>query len=391
MAGLIQKISDYLKRHALMLAVANAIVLSFCCYCLNNFPLFTGENLNQYAWLEWARSKVKDDSPSFPQPLCINVANDNQLVEITDEFGMPKGNKAITDRSHLLKLLQMLDYSKSYKYIFFDIRFESDFNTPADSALFSKILSMDNICIPNHKNIEIADSALLPKTAFNDYYATIVATNFTRYEFLQRGQPSMPLKAYSELTGNSISRWGPFYFSDHSLCQNSLFLEFPLSSHSQYDEAGNLRYYNLGSDILDLYSLDEFAEWTKDKYILVGDFEDDLHDTYSGMQPGTMITYHAFTSLMQGKHKVSWRFITLFLLVYFFISYFLFAQKSLIDRLPWIKRSRLLRFIAAFIGYSFVLYGLSCLLYLLFGIAISYVIPSFVFSTEKLIISKKLS
>lgn len=374
----------------MLISLGNTIILLLLSYILNNQALFTGEDLNQYAWMEFIKEKIGlSEHIDYKDALFINVAYDKQLVDKCDEFGMPIGNIDITDRTKLLGLLNLLTETNTYRYIIFDVRFEKGLDSEADSSLFAKIRQMNKVAFANHKDIELADSTLSSKAAFNDYASTIVASNFARYKFIQNGQSSQPLYVYHELTNKTIKKHGLSYTCDGRLCQNSHFLRFPSNGFTEYDEKGNKTYYQLGSDILANYSKSELAALTKDKLVFVGDMVNDVHDTYAGPKPGTIITYHALRSLLKNEHLVSYGLMFFLGVLFFLISLSLFSQVSVIKWIPFIrnKKSRVLQFMLSFIGYAFVLTATTTVLYMFFDQSISILLPSLYFSIQKSIIN----
>jgi len=380
-----------LKR-VVIISVVNVILLLFLSYIMNNQPLFTGEDLNQYAWMELLKEKLGlSGQQDYEDALFVNVAYDKQLIEYQDDYGMPLGNVDITDRDKLLQILTMLETSRQYKFIFLDVIFEKDYITPIDSALFSKIEKMKNIVIVDHSDTELSDLRLNDKSAINEYASTIVATNFTRYKFLFDQQASMPLYAYRILTGKDILKYGPFYTSDGKLCQNSLFLRFPTKGFSEYDNNNERMYYNLGSDLLENYSLQDLALLSKDKFVFIGDMVEDVHDTYAGLKPGILITYQALQALLKNEHIVPIGLIVILSIIYFMISFSLLRRKSVIERIPIIKHShsKIINFIVSFLGYASVLFAVVVVLNLFFDKTISILIPSLFFATLNLIINYK--
>ena len=142
----------------ILVSFLNVFVLLIFSYVLNNQPLFTGEDLNQYAWMEFLKNKMGlSEQVDYSDSLFINVSYDKQLIEKKDEFGMPVGNIDITDRTKLLALLNILDSTNQYRYIILDVRFEKGLDSEMDSALFSKIKNMKRIVVANHLDVELAD------------------------------------------------------------------------------------------------------------------------------------------------------------------------------------------------------------------------------------------
>lgn len=381
------------KKRAILFSLCNVVILLVLSYFLNNQPLFTGENLDQYAWMEWFKDKMGiPDEENNNDALFVNVSYDKQLVERFDDYGMSIGNTDITDRSKLLSFLRLLHKTKTYKYIILDIRFEKGYNDQnVDSALFAEIKHMDNIVIANHSDIELADSSLLEKSAISDYNATITKTNFARYQYVRDNKETIPLYAYHELTDNTIEDRGWAYVCDKRLCYNSLFVHFPIVGWDEYDEQQSKVFYNLGSDILENCSEDDLRELTNDKYVVIGNLVEDIHDTYSGVKPGSVITYYAFLELLKGRHFVNYGMILLLAFLYFLISLSLFETKSILRRLPFIKKShsRLFHFLLDFVEYSLILTLTMFVLYVIFGIATSIVLPSTYFAIQKSIIHYK--
>lgn len=381
------------RKVALLVSMCNVFILSLLSYILNNQPLFTGEDLNQFAWVQVLKNKLEIENKVDKQgALFVNIAYDKQLIEQTDNYGMPVGNLDITDRSKLLSLLQILRKTNRYVYIFLDVRFEKGYNAPSiDSLLFAEIGSMRNIVVANHRGIEIADKSLLSKAAISDYDATIVSTNFVRYRYSYDTLYSMPLYAYKELTDKTINRHCLFYSCDGRLCYNSLFIDFPVENFSEFEENGEKAYYNMGSDLLDNYSEEDIATLTEGKYIVIGDMIEDMHDTYSGLKPGSVITYYAFLSLMEGKHFVRSWLILFLAVVFFLISLSQFSHKSIWERIPIFRKSKskLLHFTLSFVEYTLLLSIIVVVLNVFWNVSTSVFVPSIYFAIQKIIINYK--
>ncbi len=381
------------KRYALFISLFNVLLLSIFAYILNNQTVFTGEDLNQFAWMELLKNKFgigktvgKDDV------LFVNISYDKQLIDVFDEFSIPIGNTDITDRSKLLSLLQRLHSTNQYTYIFLDVRFEKGFDVPeVDSLLYSEILNMRNLVVVSHVDVEIADSSLLSKSAYNDFDATIVSTNFVRYSYSYREMISMPLYAYRDLKGMSINKHGIFYSCNGELCYNSLFLNFPIEKFNEFDDNNQKIYYNLGSDLLDNYSEEDLGMLTNGKYVVICDMVEDLHDTYSGKKPGSVIAFYAFKALMDNKHVVNYWVLLLFAFVYFIISMLQFSHRSLIEMIPFVRDSHsdLLHFAFSFVEFTVILSFVVVVLNLIWNVSTSILLPSIYFSIQKNIINYK--
>ena len=381
------------KQKALWISLFNAILLTFLVYILNNQALFTGENLDYFTWIQWLKDKVSDEKNGLADDntFYVNVSYDKKLVPYADASDIELGTIPVTDREKLLRFLNALNETRRYKYVFLDISFEKNTRTEEDSALFSLLNRMPNIVVATYEGLDEADGVPKAKTALSQYYSTIIATNFVRYKFSYDGRRTIPLFAFHELTGKDIEPWGIIYVSEGRLATNSVFLDFPIKDFPMFDENGEQNYYNLGADVLDVMDNNDIEHLTDGKYVIIGDFINDVHDTYVGKLPGAVITYRAFDALMHGKHLVSIPLLLLFALIYFLISLSLFNRTSLLSRLPFIRnsKSRILHFVASLIEYSLLLSIITIIMGIFFNVYASIVVPTLYFTLLKTIINYK--
>lgn len=353
-------------------------------YLLSNFsfPLFDEtESLWWFGYLDSRSEEFPSDDAVF-----VNTGIDKTLVPIIDDFGDTIGNSPITDRKALLNFLDILSDSR-YKYIFMDIRFEQNLKTIHDSALFSKIASMPRITIADHRTLggySIADSILMAKGALADYRANMFS-GFSRYEFLQDGRESMPLRAYHELYGKGIEEAGPLYFSDGRLVNNMLFLPFKAHSGEAAGENGLKRFRYLSADFLGSYDERELRDLVDDRIVVIGDFDNDIHTTYIGEMPGPLLHYYAFRELEKRSHVVSRPYIIILFVTYFFVCYALLGRRDfnavVLEKLK--IKSPMAVLITSLIGWGLLLFFIKVLLYYSFKISFIASIPSFVFSSIK--------
>ncbi len=252
----------------------------------------------------------------------INVSYDKQLVDIEDEFGIPLGNSAVTDRQKLTRLLDIIDSSGSYKYVLLDVFFESGYETDADSTLFGHIAAMDRIVIPKHIDGTLACDILDTKAAYADYATSINENDFTKYQLFGTFGVSMPLKAYIETIGHSVKMDGLFYADNGKLARKVVFPKMYVRVDSPYRQDGQKAFFNLGADILDAERDVDWADFFRGKYIVIGSFaDDDIHSTYAGNYSGSLIIYNVFLSLINGQHKIPFVLILIYYLIFFVMAY----------------------------------------------------------------------
>lgn len=369
-----------------------AFVICLLCYLMNNCPFPYWDSLNNYCWIEYFITNNTPEEKEFDDAFFINISYDKQLVDYEYDEGNLTGKKDITERAKLLRFLQIAQRTNTYKYIFLDIRFEKGTSTPEDSLLFATLASMRDVIYSKHSDIENLEISNTPKAAINDYFTSIVSTNFTRYQFLQNGTESLPLRMYLEThpDHSTIKQFGWFYFADGKLCQNSPFIRIEKDFNDIPRKIGEPPYYDLGPVLLDeeLYDESDFIYDLKDKIVVVGDFVEDNHDTYRGTQPGPYLVYLAYKELENGEHYVSWLFILFTYVLYFVISLFILNNMSLATYFSFLK-SRTLIFVANLFGYGAILTLCSIILYIAFKTIFNIFFPSLIFSILSLVVSYK--
>lgn len=382
---------SFRKTGNLIVALVCALVLSIFCYIAENQPYSLLEKSFLYYILEWP---FKADGVADNEEACfINISHDRQLVYL-DPRDSTSGNIDITDRAKLLQFLQMLERDQvRYKYILMDIRFEKGLSTPIDTQLFRQICRMRDIAVATHTNdawsdYEIAFDSLQEKAGMSDYAQLGEVRTFSRYTFLQNGKPSLALKMYDDARHQPTSirrfRHWPLYTSQRHLCTNAPLLAIRGSIYNKMEapimEEGPGVIYNfyedLGADILALEGRN-LAEDYKDKYLIIADYEKDMHDTYAGQIPGAYLTWLAFLHLRDGHHILGWFFILLMFLFYAAIFYFLFF----INRIAcsnWISRKKIRKRILGllrWLGSCGLLYLVTFIAYKAFSVRYNVTIP----------------
>lgn len=397
-------------RHTLILtgsAAAVAVVLLCLSYLFNSMPYSFGGDVSAQVWTERIGFIFNGRRNHLPDSIAlVNVAYDKTLVDYDgrlyntipgDHRRAPSGRIALTDRRKLLDFLKAAK-DGGYKYIMLDVRFDDDIESDSVSlALFDLIGSMDRIAFAVHEGSDPVADAPLEKAAFGDYNITAFESNAVKYPIIHGDRPSMAAAMYSALNGGRISTFGPLTFDGSALCMRSLFLDYPVRVFDRALETDGLMpadyyYLNLGVDLLaDPDSVARIREYVADRIVVIGDFDNDVHDTSIGQLAGSLINLNAYISLSQGRHKISWLYTALLFVIYFVIALSLIKHQSPIDMIPALRRrkSTALRFLFSLVGFSVVLSLLSLLLYLTAGIIYSIVLPSLYFSLISLWIEKR--
>lgn len=275
--------------------------------------------------------------------LLIDVHYDKRMVMERDaDTGDPKGMVPVVDRSKLLRLLQQLDKTRDYRYILIDVAFDAEVPQPEDDALFQLIARMPRITVAMPFDRQPADSILLPKMGCAQYGTSIWENDFVKYPYLTEGAKSMPLKMYEELTGRTVADHGWFCTEGWALARRSVIQTFELQVVKLEElRDSDLQPVNvptdLGTGILgdplggESFGaiFDDDAHWADGKYLLIGDYEDDLHTTYNNDDvAGTVINFNAYLSLLRGHHRVSLLFLLVLFALYWWLMYLVVADRS---------------------------------------------------------------
>lgn len=409
------RLKKYIITRHVIFSTISALILTCTYYFANNLPLFTGEDLNQQLWTqkicEWLGWSKNID---YSNVVFINVSYDKELIPVLGEGpGEVIGSSVITDRRKLYKFLYLLNKSQEYKYLLLDIIFDKDDITEHDDSLFSLLGRMNKLVFVDHDSIQIEHPELKKKAGLAEYYSTITATNFARYEYINNDKRYLPLKVFEDLNPDKkVSRygWGRFslYFTQGYLCQNSCFLSFDSSHFDEYTAIENRfgknikkkNYYNLGSEFINLIDdsiyteevmIESIARLTNGKYVIIGNMKEDMHDTYMGPKPGCLILYRALQTLEEGKNIVTAGHLFIWGIIFFLITLFICKEKSILMYIPYIRNVR-----CKFLHYSFDIFSFGIFLfccqfleYVYCNSVHSLVIPFLYFSAIKLVFPYK--
>jgi len=371
-----------------------ALILSVSSYLMENQPyelsdrsfLFYAIEMPFRQWTHEFEQKVK----------FISVSHDRQLVPL-DTGDLSLGNNDITDRGKLLQFFERLEREKAnYKAIMLDIRFEKEFVTDVDAALYKKISEMRDIVVAHHQTdfmnkYEIADSILLGKTGFADYQQVAYENDFFRYPFLQNYGPSLALRLYDMIRGQKTSIRKlphlPIYWSNRHLCANSPLLPISgdvydkFSAPQKRNEKNNFdEHYNYYEDLGADWLCWEDRNWALEfdnAYIVIGDFENDVHDTYAGPRSGAFINWLAYLYLESGSHILSWSYVFFMFVFYFALIFMMFYMNNIARRAENRNNRWLLLMLSFFrwLGTIGLLYLITFLFYRIFHVRYNVTIP----------------
>ena len=382
-------------------AIAISLTVLFANYFAGNTSIPLPDEMSILKKWDKVKLFIGTHTDTIPDDvLLVNVGYDKMLVDyyynndIKDS--VLEGQQAITDRKKLLDFLTIAKEADNYKYIFLDVLFEKGLESDYDSLLFNTISGMDRIVIPVHEGVELQDSCLYAKAANSDYTTTWEETDFARYQFIHQGVKSAPLRMYEDINKGGIVQKGLFFFSsDGILCRNGVTLKMPVTisenTRVEEEEEERERYivYNLGADLLNIDSISPIADELDGKIVIIGDFVNDIHVTYAGKQPGSVICLNAYYSLVHGDHIVFGNRISTFIfylfvaLLYFGLSIIYLNGLSVAAFFDnaWLKVA------CSIVSVSILFWLIAAMAYIAFDIVYNIWIPAGIFTMLDFIVS----
>lgn len=255
--------------------------------------------------------------PSADSVIFIDVSAAKYLVPLNEEGS---ANDVITNRKYLADLLAyIVAHQQQVRYILADVVF--DISTPDDSALVAgiKVLGNKFLAVNSYEADTLQRNILGVRAAT----ATLRLQSGSIYKIPftgARGDTMVPFQMYLDMNpGGAVLH--PFYtrFRQAGIAFNTQIPELYLRAHD-FTEGG---YTKIGlGELVSLMNItpELFDLYLKNRYILVGDFKQDLHDTYLNTQPGSLILFNAFWQLQAQRQIVSiWYLVVLYLFIYFLV------------------------------------------------------------------------
>lgn len=305
-----------------------ALFFLFCSYVFSNLDLAFVDDNNVLKWIKVAQYEFFSDDEVSEMPdsiLFINTCYDNSLIESKDTYGRTSGTLKITNRESLFTLLKWLKTHDNYKYVILDVGLTTLDKTEYDDSLYDVISNMSRLSMAKLDTLPI-DSRIKDKCFETSYKISVFNSDCVKYPLFLNGVETLPYKAFTDITGRTISHFGPFYFEGGHLARRSIYPNYSIVIRKQYNNNENEsfeeeRFYNIEHGILKRYTIDKAKKLFNNKIIVIGDFDDkDMHQTYVGTIPGPLIQYNVLTSLMHNSHQIPYYLLGLLYFIFFIIS-----------------------------------------------------------------------
>ena len=242
----------------------------------------------------------------------INVGKD--LAVVKDELG---GDNVITDRTKLASIFKILADHDQHKYVLADILF--DLPADNDSALSVQITRLKRAVFPTHrKDSGLIEPVFPVHTALADYNTN--THTFSRFRLMYNDTiKTIPVVMQEELQQVHYHKNWFGLFCNGKYCFQTIPPRYHIRQY-QLQNTADYPYFNLG----DLLMLSEdtgfYNQFLKDKFVVLGNFETDIHYTPIGKMPGVLVLLNTYLSLLDGRQQpsIAWA-ITMFV-IFFLIN-----------------------------------------------------------------------
>jgi hypothetical protein len=315
-------------------------------------------------------SSFYSDSVSKSDYVFIDVTWSKKLIPKNDV----QGREAITDRSLLDSLFRVVNkFPNGYRFILCDVFLERE--TEDDSAFHETVRKTQRIIFPYQyvgdrlqkpviKDIPSAYSSYTSSSGYNLY------GGFLKYKLISEDTlKGIPLRMFETLQNTNAKKSLGLTWIGNRPAFNTNILDLRLRKKHLVGDDGS----SLILPLEELFALPNdtllFNEFLRDKIIVIGNFEEDVHQTVFGKQPGTLILINIYEAIRHGDIYLNGWLIMFVVIVYTALSYFLFFGEPKFKQPPIATKAVLV--IATFGGelsvYSIVFYLISLITYFIFG------------------------
>jgi len=316
-----------------------------------------------------------DEKPWSKNVVFIDVSKDPAVAD-DEEYGPPdssmKGSqRIITDRFKLAKLFSILnEHPNDYKYVICDILFEKP--GPGDDVLRPQIEKLNRIIIS-----AIWDNGKLIKPVFKVpsavvNYAAINKSVFTKIPiFYNDSLKSLPVYLFEKTTAHRFTKKQYLTFLDGKPTFNTVIPEFYYRSADMIPPIArkNINTFYMGELLAD----PDCFNVLKNKFIVIGDFGGDIHFTYLGKMPGSLILWNAYLTLYRHQATISVKWLFMLFFFYLLISYWIIIHpdRKLNEIHKKIRVPFLSKFLINYISFIGILILINIFSYFYFGTFVS--------------------
>lgn len=275
---------------------------------------------------------------SEPAPLdsflFIDVSKNKKLVP----FESGEGQELQTDRDKLRILFETIakQSTQTHRSIVCDIIFDKP--GKSDQRLEKALLATKDLLIPYG---EVDGVAAMPvfedvPRAYAGYDVSRgpqASSKFLKYRLWPGSDKTIPWTLFERWQGVQGDKHLGFIWLNGRAYMQNLIPEIRMMPDQLIESGGN-RVLPLGEVINLLLANDSlfYEELLANKHIYIGDFSTDLHDTYAGTMPGTLILANLYWSVREGDGRVSFGWLLFLWVAFSLVSYFILYPPEFLEK-----------------------------------------------------------
>ena len=317
-----------LIRTGMISGILSLLIMIFMYYYWNDAPTF-GYGGGLVKWMSTIK-ELQTEHETGEDLMLVNVSYDRTVVPYYTGNEEYLGEVDMTDRKKLNDFLNMLKERDTYRYIVCDINFsDPQLKSEYDEELFSTIASMRDIVVAS-SNLDADPEQIRDKVALSKYRIRSVGDGFLKYDFMTDGNPSLALKMWQDIEGGTYQEfwWGARM--NGKQCFQTVIPDFRFAVYDDVNaEDSSMIIQNMGKTLQYYEKYPSYVNGYDDKIVLLGAwYNDDIHDTIIGQQPGVVIVYNAFLALCnRDNHVPFWISLLVFIVIWLEIMFIFITGK----------------------------------------------------------------
>lgn len=255
----------------------------------------------------------------------INVSKDLKLVPDPEEYG----EIPITDRKKLAEFFKILaDNANQDYYVLCDIFLE--YPSDDDTSLLQQLLRCKNLLFPFHLTNDSVELPCLPVNAALSDFTTYTGGGFSKFKLMYKDSiKTIPLVLLEKI---DKKRYPSTCFDFAYVFPHYYITQDHLTNTKKYP------YFNLGELLMLSETPTFYDEFLKNKFIVIGNFESDIHQTPVGQMSGPLILLNSYLTIRNERHA-GWLWAIFMIAGLSYTSYLLFFLKVKppdVGKRPWL-------------------------------------------------------
>lgn len=399
-----KKLQSYINKikankKPILLSMLSSLTVLIISYIASNVNYASSSSLTPQVWVEKFFGDKNKEVPN--DIILLNVGYDRSIKKYSTPVVGDKdsityvyqGNLDVTDYKKLYDFLSIAHEADNYKYILCDLRFEDGIQEDSTTnKLFELIAKMPHFCAAKHSAKIQSQNFPTDKSAYSDAIVSFTESNVTRIPLYENGDVTLPLKMAEDISGKKLTKFGPLYFWDGKLCSRIIFPSFEVYYNDALDylkENKCLPFENIGQfgtvmvgDSIKYIDTDYITDEIDGKIVIIGNYVNDVHDSYVESIPGPLILYNTCLGIMKGHHLVKWLPVFMLFILYACISYCIISRLTIFDIkfLSSFCMSKIGYFLTSFVSLSLIFILISIISYKCSHIVFDFFIPSIYFT-----------